>query len=90
MLLDVARSALRLTTDALDRELAEEVDACLLRLKLSGAAGAETDPLVREAVRAYVRWQHDFCGRGEEWEKCFAGLRDAMSLAQEYRDGESL
>lgn len=87
MLLDVARSALRLTTNALDTELTEEVDACLRRLHIAGADGAEDDPLVKDAVRAYVRWQHDFCGRGDEWGKCFAELRDAMGLTEEYGGG---
>lgn len=88
MLLDVARSALRLTTEALDEELTEEVEACLRRLHLSGVDGEREDPLVREAVRAYVRWQHDFCGKGADWEKCFEGLRDSMALAKEYRRGD--
>lgn len=87
MLLDVARSALRLTTNALDMELTEEVDACLLRLHIAGADGAEDDPLVKDAVRAFVRWQHDFCGRGNEWKTCFEELRDAMGLTEEYGGG---
>ena len=77
-LINVAKTALRLTTTALDDELADEVDACLLRLHLAGADGAEED-------RAYVRWQHDFCGRGEEWRTCFADIRDAMGLSDDYR-----
>ena len=31
-LINVAKTALRLTTNALDDELADEIDACLLRL----------------------------------------------------------
>lgn len=83
-LVNVAKSALRLTTTALDDEISDEVDACLLRLHLAGADGAEEDPLVKDAVRAYVRWQHDFCGRGDEWKTCFEELRDAMGLSDEY------
>lgn len=84
-LINVAKTALRLTTNALDDELADEVDACLSRLHLAGAEGADEDPLVKDAVRAYVRWQHDFCGRGEEWKTCFADIRDAMGLSNDYR-----
>lgn len=83
-LINVAKSALRLTTTALDDEISDEVDACLLRLHLAGADGAEEDPLVKDAVRAYVRWQHDFCGRGDEWKTCFEELRDTMGLSDEY------
>ena len=86
-LINVAKSALRLTTTALDDELSAEVDACLLRLHLAGADGAAEDPLVKDAVRAYVRWQHDFCGRGDEWKTCFEELRDAMGLSDEYTSG---
>ena len=43
-------------------------------------------PLVKDAVRAYVRWQHDFCGRGEGWKTCFADIRDAMGLSDDYRE----
>ena len=86
-LINVAKSALRLTTTALDDELSDEVDACLLRLHLAGADGAAEDPLVKDAVRAYVRWQHDFCGRGDEWKTCFEELRDVMGLSDEYPSG---
>jgi len=84
-LLDVAKTALRLSTTALDGEISDEVDACLLRLHIAGAAGADEDPLVKDAVRAYVRWQHDFCGRGSEWKACFEELRDVMGLSDNYR-----
>lgn len=84
-LLDVAKTALRLSTTALDSEISDEIDACLLRLHLAGAEGADEDPLVKDAVRAYVRWQHDFCGRGEEWKTCFEEIRDAMGLSDDYR-----
>ena len=80
-LINVAKTALRLTTNALDDELKDEIDACLMRLHLA----ADEDPLVKDAVRAYVRWQHDFCGRGEEWKTCFADIRDAMGLSDDYR-----
>ena len=88
-LINVAKTALRLTTNAIDDELADEVDACLARLHLAGAEGADEDPLVRDAVRAYVRWQHDFCGRGEEWRICFADIRDAMGLSDDYRTDQT-
>ena len=84
-LLDVAKTALRLSTTALDGEISDEVDACLLRLHIAGAAGADEDPLVKDAVRAYVRWQHDFCGRGSGWKACVVELRDAMGLSDDYR-----
>lgn len=88
-LINVAKTALRLTTNALDDELADEIDACLLRLHLAGAEGADEDPLVKDAVRAYVRWQHDFCGRGDEWKTCFADIRDAMGLSDDYREAKA-
>ena len=37
--------------------------------------------------RIFVRWQHDFCGRGEEWKTCFEELRDAMGLSDDYSPG---
>nr|DAH15942.1 MAG TPA: hypothetical protein [Bacteriophage sp.] len=87
-LIDVAKTALRLTTTALDAELADEVAACLSRLHLAGAEGQDSDPLVKDAVRAYVRWQHDFCGRGDEWKTCFEEIRDAMGLSDDYKQNQ--
>ena len=84
-LINVAKTALRLTTDALDEDPYDEIGACRLRLYLAGAEGEDEDPLVKDAVRAFVRWQHDFCGRGEEWKNCFADIRDAMGLSDDYR-----
>ena len=49
-LINVAKTALRLTTNALDEELKDEIDACLMRLHLAGAEGADEDPLVKDAV----------------------------------------
>ncbi len=51
-LINVAKTALRLTTNALDDEITDEIDACLMRLHLAGAEGADEDPLVKDAVRA--------------------------------------
>ena len=85
-LLQTAKSALRLTTDALDDELNSEVSSCLQCLHLAGIEGAEADPLIQYAVRAYVRWQHDFCGQGDRWERAFNSVRDNMGLSDEYRE----
>ena len=52
------------------------------------AAGALVALLpIKDAVRAFVRWQHDFCGRGDEWKTCFEELRDAMGLSDDYSPG---
>ena len=45
-LINFAKTALRMTTNAIDDELADEIDACLLRIHLAGAEGADEDPLV--------------------------------------------
>ena len=86
-LINVAKTALRLTTNALDDELKDEIDACLLRLHLAGAEGAAEPKLVKTALRPRLRWDHDFCRRGAARKTCFEELRDAMGLSDDYSPG---
>lgn len=55
-MLDDAKTALRVTTDAFDSEIQDLIDAALLDLGLAGVVNQDvTDPLVKMAVLTYVR-----------------------------------
>ena len=56
MILDDAKLALRVATDAFDSEIGDLIQAALLDLGLAGVANQDvTDPLVKMAVLTYVR-----------------------------------
>lgn len=55
-MLDDAKTALRVTTDAFDSEIQDLIDAALLDLGLAGVVNQDvTDHLVKMAVLTYVR-----------------------------------
>ena len=55
-ILDKAKLALRISTDAFDEEIADLIDAAKADLNLGGVSNIEdADPLVSRAVITYVR-----------------------------------
>ena len=41
------------------------------------------------ALRMYLRWQENYNGEAERYEKAYQGVKIAMALAGEYRGGAS-
>lgn len=56
-MLDKAKLALRIVTDAYDDQISDLIDAAIKDLNIAGVTEAdmETDPLVVQAVMTYVR-----------------------------------
>ena len=42
------------------------------------------DKLIQKACELYCKWQFDFDGKGERFERAYEGLRDFLSLGGEY------
>ncbi|MBQ9460993.1 MAG: hypothetical protein IJU51_03625 [Clostridia bacterium] len=78
---------------ALSREAMDNLFACMSELERVGIDTDMRKPLIRKAGELYLKWQWDYLGKGERFEKCFNDLRDALSLTQSYlerddRDGD--
>lgn len=85
------RLSMRISHDKLDGDIQRNIDTCLLDLKRVGVDTAKESELLDKACELYCKWQCDYMGKGEQHEKNYNALRDALSLSREYRernDGE--
>lgn len=85
-ILDDARTAVRITHTSLDDELNGYISACKADLARAGISSeiTESDPLVHQAIILYVRWQCDYCGNGDKYERAYKYLADSMALCGDY------
>lgn len=88
-LLDDIKVAMRITTNAFDRELHDLIAAAQSDLKLSGVAPTkaenDADPLIRRAIITYVKanfgWDNP---EAERFAKSYDMLKAHLTLSQEY------
>ena len=73
---------------ALSKEAIDNLIDCMAELERVGIEIDTCKPLIRKAAELYLKWQWDYLGKGERFEKCFCNLRDAMSLTQSYLSEE--
>ena len=86
MTLEEGKSAVRITNSRLDQEVQDTMDAALLDLGTAGVVAVD-DALVDAAVRQYLRWQFDYMGKGEQYQRAYNDLKSALSLIPEYNVG---
>lgn len=79
------RTALRLSSDRLDGELQDTIDAAVLDLKTAGVESGDVDALTGMAVKLYGRWQFDYLGKGEQYRQSYEALKAVLALCEEYR-----
>ena len=88
-MLERIKKSLRLYHNMLDSDLSFNIDACMHDLQRVGvlpdiAVNTTTDPLINKAAELYCKWQYDFGQKGDQYEKAYKSLRDAISLCKEY------
>lgn len=84
------REMLRIGNEKLDAELYALKGAFLSDLSMAGVQQIpEGDSLPMAALRMYLRWQENYNGEAERYEKAYQGVKIAMALAGEYRGGAS-
>ena len=77
-----AKLAIRQTNNLLDEEIQSTVDAALLDLQSGGMSADADSALVDTAVRLYLRWQYDYCGKGEQYAEAYAALKNVLCLTE--------
>ena len=80
--LEQAKLAIRQTNDLLNTEIQSTVDAALLDLQSGGMSSDAASALVDTAVRLYLRWQYDYCGKGEQYARAYAALKNVLCLTE--------
>ena len=94
MLAEIKKS-MRITHDALDSEIAGNIDTALLELSRVGisvegitSTSANSNKLIQKACELYCKWQMDYMGKGEQFQKNFNSLSDALSLCEQYKGAD--
>ena len=82
------KQAIRRSHDKLDEDLMADIDACLADLQAHGITGpkaVETDPLIYNAIKLYVRaLDTDEPAKAAEWRQCYRDLRDSLKASKGY------
>lgn len=79
------RKKMRISHAHMDEDIRSNIDAAVLDLRRVGVNTAKEDALMDKAVELYCKAQFDYLGKGEQFLKHYEGLRDSMSMAEDYR-----
>ena len=92
MMLERARAALRLKTQAFDDELISHIEAAAEDLRLAGIAvpndviHTELKPLILEAIIVYCKANFGFNNDTERFAAAYENMKIKMRLAGDYRE----
>lgn len=78
------KKSLRITHTALDDDIESNITICKADLELSGVYCKDSDALLQKACELYIKWQYDYMGKGEMFEKAYKNLKDALALCSDY------
>lgn len=90
-MLEKIKLSMRIFHNALDGYIQSNINACMLDLQRVGvrkdiATPDSQDGLIQKAAELYCKWQDDFNGKGEQYQKAFENLRDAISLCDSHME----
>lgn len=88
-MLEKIKLSMRIFHTMLDADISSNIDACMLDLIRVGvsvriAVPDAEDALIVKAAELYCKWQYDFNGKGDQYQKAYINLRDAISLCDTY------
>jgi hypothetical protein len=88
---ELIKGALRLSINSFDNDIKSNIDTALLELSRVGVdvtdltnASTDVNKLILKACELYCKWQFNFMSKGEQFEKNFVSLRDALSVTSQY------
>ena len=85
-LLQKVKTALRIKHSALDTEILDNIQECLLDLRLHGIVHkGEEDPLIQNAIKLYCKTQYsDDPDLSDAYGERYRELRSSLKLAEGY------
>lgn len=86
-MLDKVKLAIRYRNDLFDNEITMYIEACKNELKRVGIDENKinkSDDSIMNVIVCYCKWQLNFQGNGEKWEKIYKDLKTAMVLDSSY------
>lgn len=90
-MLDKIKLSIRRFHNVLDSEIESNIETCMYDLQRVGvsekyAVSTSKDPLIYKAAELYCKWQEDYNGKGDQYQKAYEKLRDAISLCDTYAE----
>lgn len=82
---DDIKKSMRISHDVINDEIERNIDTCLHDLERVGVDTKKESTLTNKACELYCKWQQDYQGKADQYKRNYEELRDAMSLAGEYR-----
>ena len=86
-MLETIKASLHLTDNDMDTEIGSDIASALEDMRRVGvtAAVAECDsPLIIKCVELYTKWQLDYLGEAERFQRHYERLRDSLSQGSDY------
>ena len=78
------KKTMRISHNALDDDIQNNIDTCKIDLNVAGVYFAQPDNLVKKAFELYAKWQFDYMGKAEQFERAYKNLKDALALCGDY------
>ncbi len=75
------KQSMRIMHTGIDADIENNIEVCLADLARVGIEVKQDNLLVQKACELYCKWQFDFGGKGELFEKNYMDLRCAMALS---------
>lgn len=88
-MLELIKTALRVTTDAFDDEIQVYIDDCIKSMNKLGvvAATADTnDPQIMTAVMAYCKWKFGHSDEKDAWQHIYEEKLAELKMQSGYTD----
>lgn len=86
-MLETIKDALHLTDEDMNDELMLDIAAALEDMRRVGVTSANDtaeSPIIKKCVELYVKWQVDYLGQAERFQKHYERLRDSLSQGSDY------
>lgn len=88
-MLEKIKLSMRIFHNVLDDDILSNVNACMLDLRRVGVSDDVTiteteNALVCKAAELFYKWQVDYNGKGDQYQRAYEKLRDALSLCESY------
>ena len=83
------RSYLRLTSEKLDSEIQDTMNAAQLDLSTAGMSDVD-NALVDMAVKLYARWKFNYADKADQYRRDYLELKNALSLVYPKKEGQNV
>ncbi len=84
-MLEKVKKSIRIFHNLTDEELQDDINACHFDLRRIGITNIkDADPLIVSLTKLYVKWQQNFEGEADRYERNYKALRDSLSQNGDY------